>query len=136
MIVGGASLVLLISLSLPWFAFSLFGHQAAEAKGITIHRYLWVVFLLALAILAFLVRVARSGRVPFARRPKGRKLLAAVTWLNLLLVLLAFLFKPVIGGQRAVPSGFVVTSWTFGAFIALAASAVAVAAASLGVTAH
>lgn len=118
-IAGAASVVLLISLFLPWFTVSA-GPFSASASGTTAHGYLWIVFILCLAIVAFLVFGAGYAELPMRLPVPRENILLAATGLNLLLVLLAFLFKP--GGYGISGIG-----WGFGAFIALIAAIVAVA---------
>jgi zinc-ribbon domain len=123
-IVGGATLVALISLFLPWFSVSLsgpLGGGSATASGTTAHGWLWFVFVIGLVILAYLVLVAGYEQLPFRLPWPPERLLLAASGLNLLLVLLAFVLKP--------SSGFtdLKVGWDFGAFIALLAAIAAVA---------
>jgi hypothetical protein len=110
-VIGGASLVLIITLFLPWFG--VFGFTVS---GFSAHGYLFIPLLTAIILVGYLV--IRAGwddppmRLPVAHAP----LLLVGTGLQFLIVLLAFLFKP--GG----------TSWQFGAFLALIAALVAFAA--------
>jgi hypothetical protein len=123
-IVGGATLVVLISLFLPWFSVNL-GALAGlgvspgivTASGTAAHGWLWFVFVIGLLVLVYLVALAGFPVLP-ARLPLSHEqLLLGATGLNFLLVVLAFLLKP--GGA---PVG-----WSFGAFVALIAAIVAVA---------
>ena len=109
-----STLVLLVSLFLPWYGVSFLG-ISAQADGLAGHGYLYVVLLSSLAILAYLALRAGWEEVP-ARLPLAheRRLLAA-GGLNAALVLLAFLIKP---------DG---TGWRFGAFVGLLAALAAVA---------
>src|SRR6266700_2662480 len=128
-ITGVASLVLLISLFLPWFTVSFTSPSLGSGKGTTIsasgsgtaaHGYLWLVFILSLAVIAFLVLQAGYAALPF-QVPLGRDMLLLVaTGVNLLLVLVAFFFKPATGSSL-LGSGFSV-GWAFGAFIGLIAA--------------
>ena len=110
--VGGASLVLLISLFLPWFGFSGFD-GAFSVSGTSTHGYLVIVVILALLMMAYLVM--RSGwdkfpvNLPIAHAP----LLLIGTGLQLLLVLIGFLAKP---------SGL---SWEIGAYLGVIAAVTA-----------
>jgi hypothetical protein len=121
-IAGGASLLLLISLFLPWFSVSvsfLGKSVSGSGSGLDAHGYLWLVFVVCLAVIAFLGLEAGFDSLPFSL-PVGREmLLLAATGLNLLLVLIAFFVMP------ANPLGSV--SWSFGAFIALVAAIAACA---------
>jgi hypothetical protein len=113
-VTGTGTILLLISLFLPWYGITLFG-ISAQADGLTGHGYLYIVLLLCLAILAYLGLRAGSEELP-ARLPltHEQRLLAAVS-LNALIVLLAFLVKPTD------------TGWRFGAFAGLLGALVAVA---------
>jgi hypothetical protein len=113
-VTGVGTVLLLISLFLPWYGVTLFG-ISAEADGLTGHGYLYIVLLLCLAILGYLGVRAASEELP-ARMPltHEQRLLIAVG-LNAVLVLLAFLVKPA------------ETGWRFGAFTGLLAALVAVA---------
>jgi hypothetical protein len=114
-IVGIASLVLLISLYLSWFGVT----GAGSASGMTAHGYLWIVFILCLAVVAYFVAVSLFDKLPFALPIAADHLLFGATSINFVLTLIAFVFKPA-GYGYAV-------GWRFGAFIALAASIVALA---------
>jgi hypothetical protein len=115
-VVGIASLVLLISLYLDWFGVSGYG----SASGMTAHGYLWIVFILCLAIVAYFVVVALFDKLPFTLPIAAERLLFVATLINFVLTLIAFLFKP--SGYGVVAVGY-----RFGAFIALVASIVALA---------
>ena len=111
-VIGGASMILIITLFLPWFGVSFGGYSASES-GFDAHGYLFIPLLTAIVLIGYLV--LRAGwddppmRLPVAHAP----LLLVGTGLQALIVLLAFLFKP--GG----------TSWEFGAWIGLLAALVA-----------
>jgi len=113
-ITGISTLVLLISLFLPWFGISLFGINA-EADGLTAHGYLYLVLVVCLAITGYLVATAGLAELPAAFPLTHRQRLLAATGLNAALVLLAFLIKPT------------ATSWRFGAFGAVIAALAALA---------
>jgi hypothetical protein len=115
---GAASVVLLISLFLPWFTANVGILGSGSESGMSAHGYLWVVFILCLAVVAFLVFGAGYAELP-VRLPVAREMaLLVATGINLLLVLLAFLFKP---------NGYGIASigWGFGAFVGLIAAIVA-----------
>ena len=113
-IAGAATVVLLISLFLPWFSVNLGFGASFTWSGMSAHGYLWVVFLLCLAIVAFLVFDAGYDELPM-RLPVAREtVLLAATGLNLLLVLLAFFINP-----GYVSNG---VGWSFGAFVGLIAA--------------
>lgn len=102
MIVGGASLVLFISLFLPWFSFPLLG---GSLSALSVHGWMYLVFLSTLATCAYLVARAIWPHIqlPFAHW----QALVAVAAFDLLLTLISF---------AVVPIG---TSWSVGAFIGL-----------------
>ena len=118
-IVGGATLVLFISLFLPWFTVSVRGFGSGSVNGLY-HGYMYIDLILALAVLAFLVVRAGFDELPFRLPVSPEQALLAVTGLNLLLALISFVFKPasVLG---------ISVGWGIGAFIGLIAAVVAVA---------
>jgi hypothetical protein len=122
-IVGGATLVLFISLFLPWFSVSVKGFGGTFASGSVnglYHGYMYIDLILALAILAFLVMRAGFDQLPFRLPVSPEQALLAATGLNLLLALISFVFKP--AGGFGVSVG-----WGIGAFIGLIAAIAAVA---------
>jgi hypothetical protein len=128
-IAGVASLVVLISLFLPWFSGSYvsFGSSTPSSmgsvSGTATHGWLWLVFIVALAILGYLAIVAGFQVLPFKSPLRHDQLLLTATSLNLALVFVAFLLKPSTYGIQGVSIG-----WSAGAFLALIAAIVAVAA--------
>lgn len=120
MIVGGASLIVLISLFLPWFTASITGLGSGSESGTDGHGWLWIVFVIVLVILAFEVLKAGFATLPFTLPLQPELLLLIATGLNLLLVVIAFVAKPSIGFGVQV-------GWGVGAFLALIAAIVAVA---------
>jgi hypothetical protein len=122
-IAGGATLVLFISLFLPWFSVSAgFGNFTASSSvdALTAHGYLYLVLLLALAMLGYLIVSAGLDSRP-ALPLSHEQILGAAAAVNLLPVLIGMVFMPG-GGSSLVKVG-----WDFGAFIGLAAAIVAVA---------
>jgi hypothetical protein len=119
-VTGAATLVLVISLFLPWFSVSAgFGNFTASssADALAAHGFLYLVLLLALAMLGYLI--ARASLKDLPELPvTSDQLLAAGAAVNLLLVLIAFAVRP--GGGSAL----VKVSWSFGAFIGLIAAIV------------
>lgn len=113
---GGGTLVLFIALFLPWFKVD-FTFGTASASGLSIHGYLYITLILSLAIIAFVI-VESLGlwKLPSSSQIGREQLLLIATTINLVLVLIAFLFKP---------SGHGV-GWDWGAFVALVAAVVAV----------
>lgn len=129
---GLLSVVLLVSLFLPWFNVTAkIGTKTltGSISGTGAHGYLWVVFVLVLMVLLGLVAPELVTRAP-ARLPSHRQLIVGATALSFLLVLLAFLAKP---PGTSSPSGFAglqlqisaTTDWTYGAWIALIAAILA-----------
>ena len=119
-IVGIATLVLFISQFLDWF-----GIGSYSASGESAHGYLWIVAIICLVILAYYVTVALYSKLPFnVPFPIDKVLLVAVS-INLILTLIAFLFKP--AGAFSAYSVSVSWGWEFGAFIALIAAIIAAA---------
>jgi hypothetical protein len=132
-IIGGATLVLLVALFLPWYALNASG-PVIESSGAATHGYLWIAFAICLAVLASLV-VDRGTERLHLRLPAERQFTIGMTGINLVLVLLAFLSKPSV---VALPQGNSALSispdWAYGAFVALIAAVVAVAAAVQSMT--
>ena len=113
-VTGGATLVLLISLFLPWFGTDG-GFLSVTVDGMW-HGYMVIAVILALAILGYLVLRAGFGSLPFGLSGAAAgRLLAGAAGLNLLLAATSFATKPV------------GTSWQYGAYAGLAAAIVAVA---------
>jgi uncharacterized membrane protein len=137
--IGGALIVLLIALFLPWFS-----EQVSPGGGTTVsgsgdgptsHGYLWLVFVLA--ILALIVLVAREviGRLP-GNLPSPEQMLVGTTGLAFLLALLGVVQKP---SPVATSPGSVISQvfhhltisvgWSYGGWVALVAALVALIAA-------
>jgi hypothetical protein len=116
LIAAVASFVLLISLFLSWFGITVVGFHVT-ASGTSVHGWLWIVFIICLAILAYLVCIAGWGNLPFAPQIPHVTVMIAATVVNLVLVFIAFIDKPGGGG----------VGWEFGAFLALVAAIVAAA---------
>jgi hypothetical protein len=117
-ITAAGTLLLFISLFLPWFTYS-FGFGSVSVDGLW-HAWMYLVLILCLAILAFLVARAGFSEMPFKLPMAEEQLLLIATGVNAVLSILAFLFKP--GGI-----GFSGIGWGFGAFVGLAAAIVAAA---------
>ena len=113
-ITGTSTLLLLVSLFLPWYGVSILG-ISAEADGLNVHGYLYIVLLLCVAILAYLVLWAGFEELPVQLPLTHQQRLLAASGVNAAVVLLAFLIRP---------DG---TGWRFGAFLGLLAALVAVA---------
>jgi hypothetical protein len=120
-IVGGASLIVLISLFLPWFSASL-GNISGTESGTSAHGWFWLVFVLDLLMLAYLAMRAGWEESPVKMPVAHAPLLMAATGLQLLLILIGFLDMPGTGGVPGLSVG-----WAWGAFIGLLAALAAVA---------
>jgi len=113
-ITGGATLVLLVSLFLPWFGAD--GDFFSVSVDGMWHGYMVIDLILAVAILGYLVLRAGFAALPFGLSVTAAgQLLAGAAGLNLLLAVVSFVTKP---------AG---TSWQYGAYVGLAAAIVAVA---------
>jgi uncharacterized membrane protein len=127
--IGGAVIVLLIALFLPWFSTSA---GAGTTDGLSSHGDLWVVFVLAL--LALIVLVARDAiaRLP-GNLPSPEQMLVGATGLALLLTILGVVQRPSSVYISATPviSQVIHASvgWSYGGWVALVAALVAVIAA-------
>lgn len=122
-IVAGASLIAMISIWLPWYSVT-FGADAFESQGsasfsgTSLHGWLWLEFVVALALIGYVV--LRAGfpeskiSLPIAHAP----LLIIGTGLQLLLILIAF---------ADIPYGNLGMGWGWAAFIGLFAALAAAA---------
>ena len=111
--VGSASLVVLISLFLPWFGFSTLG-ASISISGTTAHGYLVLVVIAALLIAGYLLLRSGWGEFPFPLPVAHGTLLLAGTGVQFLLVLAGFLDVPLAG-----------LGWESGAYLAVAAAVLA-----------
>ena|ERR1022692_1287715 len=84
--IGGASIVVLISLFLPWF-----GLVGYATSGISLHGYLAIALLAALTLLGYLALRAGWDTPPFRSPIAHAPLLLIGTGVQLLFVLIAFL---------------------------------------------
>jgi hypothetical protein len=110
------TLVLFISLFLPWFTYS-YGLGSVSVDGLW-HGWMYIVFLLCLVILGYLISRAGFSEMPFNLPFAGEQLLLVATVVNLVLTILDFVDKP--GGI-----GFSGIGWGFGSFVGLIAAIVA-----------
>ena len=124
MIAGIATLVLFLSLFLPWYTYN-YGLGSISADGLW-HGWMYLVLLICLAIIAFLILRAGFAEMPVKLPLTDELVLLIATGVNTLLSLLAFLFKP--GGI-----GLTGVGWGFGAFVGVAAAIVALVAIALPV---
>lgn len=115
-ITGIATLVLFISLFLPWFTYN-FGIGTVSVDGLW-HGWMYIVLLLCLGIMGYLVARAGFAQMPFKLPMADAQLLLIATGINAVLSFLAFVLKP--GGI-----GFHGIGWGFGAFVGLVAAIVA-----------
>ncbi len=115
-IAGVATVVLFISLFLSWFGISVIG-ITVTASGVSAHGYLYIVMILCILIVAYLVLRAGWEELPGGINLPHLTTMMAATLINLVIVFLAFIFKP--GGSGV--------GWQFGAFLALIAAVVAAA---------
>ena len=113
-----ATLVLFISLFLPWFTYS-YGIGSVSVDGLW-HGWMYLVFILCLAIIVFYVAKAGFSASPIKLPMPEARLLLIATGINAVLTILAFVLKP--GGI-----GFSGIGWGFGSFIGLIAALVAAA---------
>lgn len=114
-VVGAASVVVFISMFLPWFGLSLLGETVSES-GTTAHGYLVIPMITALGLTAYLVIRAGWDELPFSLPLAHARLLLIGTGLQFLLVFIGFADRP--ASQL---------SWEFGAYLALIASVTAAA---------
>ncbi len=112
-----ATLVLFISLFLPWFTYN-YGFGSLSVNGYW-HGWMYLVAIISLALLAYFVLTAGYDELPFNLPMTPQQLLLIATGVNAVLTLIAFLLKP--GGIELHGIG-----WGIGAFIGLAAAIVAV----------
>jgi hypothetical protein len=113
LVFGPATVVLLVSFWLPWYSFSV-GPVSISIGGLSQHGWLFIAVLDAIVLVLYvLITAFGAGDLADQGRLSKEQLLTIMTAVNLVLVVLAFLLKP---------SGF---SWSYGAFLALAAAIVA-----------
>ncbi len=111
-----ATLVLLISLFLPWYTYK-FALGSVSVDGLW-HGWMDLTLILCLVILVYLGMRAGFSEMPVRLPMAGEQLLLVTSVVNLVLCVLAFLDKP--GGL-----GFTGVGWGFGAFVGLIAAVVA-----------
>ena len=108
-VVGPATLALLVSFWLPWYSIGPF-----SADGLSVHGWLFIAVLSSIVLVLYVLITAFGvGDLAEQGRMSKDQLLVLITGVNVALVLLGFLLKP---------TGF---SWSWGAFLALAAAIVA-----------
>jgi hypothetical protein len=110
-VLGAATFVLLISFWLPWYSLGPF-----SADGLAAHGWLFIAVLNSVILVLYVLITAFGvGDLAAQGRMSKEQLLTLLTGLNLVFVLLGFLFKP---------AGF---GWSWGIFLALVAAIVAFA---------
>ena len=113
-----ASVVLFISLFLPWFTYN-YGLGTVSVDGLW-HGWMYLTLLICLAIIGYLVVKAGFTTLPFTLPLAEERMLLIATGVNAVLSILAFVLKP--GGI-----GFSGIGWGFGAFLGIIAAVVAAA---------
>jgi hypothetical protein len=114
-IAGIATLVLFISLFLPWFTVS-FGFASGSVNGLW-HGWMYLTLILCIVIIAYLVLLAGWEKLPISQDVPHLTVMMVATIINAVLVLIAFIDKPGGGG----------VGWGFGAILGLVAALVAAA---------
>ena len=105
-VTGPATLVLLVSFWLPWYSIGPF-----SADGLSVHGWLFIGVLSSIVMVLYVLITAFGvGDLAEQGRLSKEQVLVLLTGVNVALVGLAFLLKP---------AGF---SWSWGAFLALAAA--------------
>jgi hypothetical protein len=117
-VVAVATFVTMISIWMPWFTVSVVGYSGS-ASGTAAHGWLWLEFLLALVLIAYLVARVAWDKLPFNLPVAHAPLLIVGTAVQLLLILIAFIAVPS-SGDSAISVG-----WGFGAFLGLLGALVA-----------
>ncbi len=108
-VAGPATLALLASFWLPWYSLGPF-----SADGLSVHGWLFIAVLDSIVLVLYVLITALGvGDLAEQARISKDQLLVLMTGVNVALVVLGFLLKP---------AGF---SWSWGAFLALAAAIVA-----------
>jgi hypothetical protein len=114
-IAGIATIVLFISLFLPWFTVS-FGFASGSVNGLW-HGWMYLTLILSIAIVAYLVLLAGWDKLPISQDVPHLTVMMIATIVNAVLVLIAFIDKP--GGSGV--------GWGFGAILGVIAALVAAA---------
>jgi hypothetical protein len=114
-IAGVATILLFISLLLPWYTIS-FGFASGSVNGLW-HGWMYLSLILCIVIVAYLVLRAGWDKLPISQDVPHLTVMMVATIVNLVLVVIAFIDKP--GGSGV--------GWGAGAVIGLIAAAVAAA---------
>ncbi len=108
-VAGPATLALLVSFWLPWYSIGPF-----SADGLSVHGWLFIAVLGSIVMVLYVLITAFGvGDLAEQGRMSKDQLLVVITGVNAALVVLGFLLKP---------AG---ASWSWGAFLAVAAAIVA-----------
>jgi hypothetical protein len=108
-VVGPATLLLLVSFWMPWYSIGPF-----SVDGLSVHGWLFIAVLDSIVLVLYVLFTAFGvGDLADQGRLSKDQLLILLTGVSVALVVLGFLLKP---------SGF---SWSWGAYLALAAAIVA-----------
>ena len=110
MVAGAGSLVLLVSLFLPWYAVK-FGGTSITLGGVAHHKFLWLAVLLSVVVITYLIVHATV-----AMSMKKEPVLLGLSVMQLILVIIPFFDVPV-----AMVSG-VTVSPAYGAYVGLGAT--------------
>jgi hypothetical protein len=121
MVVGLATLILFISLFLPWYS-----NGFISVDGLW-HAYEYITLIVSILIIGYLIFRAGFGPLPTDLKVSHGVLLIIATAINLLMVIIGFADEPVVNAQSA-NLGFSI-SWDTGAYLALITAIIAVAAA-------
>jgi hypothetical protein len=114
-ICGIATLVLFISLFLPWFTVS-FGFASGSVNGLW-HGWMYLTLIICILIVGYLVLRAGWDKLPISQEVPHLTVMMVATIVNAVLVLIAFIDKP--GGSGV--------GWGVGAILGLIAALVAAA---------
>lgn len=118
-VAGAASLVLLISLFLPWYTVSVPG-ASSTLNGIGTHRFLWLAVLLSVVVLTYLIVHATVGwdSTPM-NRLSHEPVLLSLSLVQLILAVVPFFDVPDTLIQN------VTVGFSYGAYIGAAAAVAA-----------
>lgn len=115
-VAGAASLVLLISLFLPWYTVSVPG-VTSTLSGTEIHRFLWLAVLLSVVVLTYLIMHATVGLGSTPINKFGREpVLLSLSLVQLILVIVPFFDVP----DTLIPH--VSVGFAYGAYVGLVAA--------------
>jgi len=118
-VVAVATFITMISIWMPWYTVSYLGGHGS-GSGTAAHGWLWLEFLLALVLIAYLVARVAWETLPISLPVAHAPILIVGTSVQLLLILIAFVAMPSTDGIAGVSVG-----WGFGAFLGVLAALVA-----------